>query len=301
MGRPILAAMVTLGLAALGTAPRARAQSGEPARAAPLSPDEARALMARVISNQHRDDKAMEEYERIERVYVRRRAQDSPVNDRTYRVVPTGTGTIRIELEDSGRPVDAEFYRKQLRDVAQALENATDPNNDHQKQDLAKFVKRTRERAEIVDATRQAFLFTFQARETRNDRTLIRLDLEPNPAFRPTSRNTSLFQHVRATIWIDEQAEQVKRIEAQVISDISFGGGLIGKVYRGGRFTMEQADIAPGVWLPTFYEYDFDGRRFLFGFSLHQRTEANHYHRIGPPAEALTAIRRELNHGSGGS
>ncbi len=295
MRRTILAA--TLALAPLAGA--ALAQSQPPAQPAPLTPEQVQALMVRVIANQHRDDTAIEEYERVERVYLRKTAQDSPLDDKTYRVVPTGTGTIRVQLENAGRPVDAEVYRQQLRQVAQALQNAVDPNNSRQKQDLDKFNRRRRERSDMVDATLKAFLFTYLGREIRSDRALIKLGLAPNPAYKPASRSTSLFQHVRATIWIDEQAEQVHRIEAEIISDISFGGGIIGKVYRGGRFTMEQAEVAPGVWLPTFYTYDFDGRRFLFGFSLHQRTEANHYHRIGPPAEALAAIRRELNHSPG--
>jgi hypothetical protein len=84
-----------------------------------------------------------------------------------------------------------------------------------------------------------------------------------------------------------------------VIRDISFGGGVFGKVYRGGRFVMEQAEVAPGVWLPTRYEYNFAGRRFVFGLEVHEVTEASRYRRVGPPADALVAIRHEL--GSGGS
>ena len=48
------------------------------------------------------------------------------------------------------------------------------------------------------------------------------------------------------------------------------------------------------MWLPTRYEYDFAGRKFLFQFQEHESTEASHYHRVGPPKDALAAIRNEL-------
>jgi hypothetical protein len=58
---------------------------------------------------------------------------------------------------------------------------------------------------------------------------------------------------------------------------------------------MEQSEVAPGVWLPTLYTYDVDGRKFLFGFSIHERTEASRYRRVGPPAQEIEVIRAELN------
>jgi hypothetical protein len=60
---------------------------------------------------------------------------------------------------------------------------------------------------------------------------------------------------------------------------------------------MEQAEVAPGIWLPTLYQYDYSGRKFLFSFAQHQTIEASHYRRIGPPSEALVAIQNELTSG----
>ena len=84
------------------------------------------------------------------------------------------------------------------------------------------------------------------------------------------------------------------RLEAEMVRDFSFGGGLVGKAYRGGRFIIEQAEAAPDIWLPTRYEYDLDGRKFLFSFGVHERTQVSRYYRIGPPDQVLEAIRREL-------
>lgn len=260
--------------------------------------DEARALVAAAIANQHKNDAALAEYERRERKQEFRREEDVQAKvDRTYRVVPTGTGTLRLVVEEGGRPVAPEFYQKQLRDLEQALEWALRPTEPKQRQRVEKWNRRVRERRELVDAVAEAFLFSTVGRESRNGRTLVRIAFVPNPAFRPRAKNSDLFPHVRGTMWLDAEAAQLVRVEAEVISDIAFAGGMGGKIYRGGRFVMEQAPVANGVWLPTRYEYHFQGRKFIFGFELHEVTTASSYRRVGPPAEALAMVRRELNTG----
>jgi hypothetical protein len=264
----------------------------------PLAPEEIRALVERTISNQHYNDAALAEYERRERRQLRKEEQDTRLSDdKTFRVVPTGTGTLRVLVEESGRPVPPENYRRQLRDVEKALVWALDPDERKQKQRVEKWNKRVRERAETVDAIWDAFLFTWQGRETLNGRAVVKLLLEPNPAYKPRSRSTDVFHHARATVWIDEAAAQLVRADAEVISDISIGGGILGKIYKGGRFVLEQAQVSNGAWLPTRYQYDFDGRKFFFSFEVHEVTLASVYRRMGPPKEALAAIRHELNNG----
>jgi hypothetical protein len=139
-------------------------------------------------------------------------------------------------------------------------------------------------------------------RETRPDpsgpngsRTLAKILLEPNPSYVPTSRFATAFQHVHATLWVDESQAQFARLESEITSDIPFAGGIAGKVYRGGHIVLEQSEVAPGVWLPTLYTYDVDGRKFVFAFGVHERTEITRYRRVGPPSHSIEIIRAELN------
>jgi hypothetical protein len=66
-------------------------------------------------------------------------------------------------------------------------------------------------------------------------------------------------------------------------------------VYHGGHVLMVQEEVAPGIWLPTLYNYEVDGRKFLFAFGVHERTELSRYRRVGPPAQAVEILRNELN------
>ena len=111
----------------------------------------------------------------------------------------------------------------------------------------------------------------------------------------PPTRFATSFQHVHATLWVDEAQAQFARLEADIVTDIPFGGGIAGKVYHGGHVVMAQEEVAPGIWLPTLYNYDVDGRKFLFAFGIHERTEITRYRRVGPPPQAVEILRNELN------
>jgi hypothetical protein len=285
-------AMALAMLAASGPAgSRAVQQSPEDNR--PLSHDEVVALADRAISNQHRSDQALFEYERVEHS-VERSGGSSPriLLDKAYRIVPTGTGTLKLLLKEGGKPVDAEIYRKELSTWEQNLAASTRIPNFPQSDE--KFQKKMKDRTELIDSMRQAYVATWLGRERSNGRVLEKIQLEPNPQFHPHSLVTEILTHARAVVWIDPQTAQVARGEAEIIRDVSFGGGILGKVYRGAHFDMQQSEIAPGLWLPTRYQYDFSARKFLFVFEQHNVTEVGRFRRLGTPVQALAVARREL-------
>lgn len=290
----MLCAIAALALAA-GPSMRSAAATASASDAAPLSAAEMRALVERVVANQHRNDEALGLYQRREHRMVWKSEERQKVQeDKLYRVVPTGTGTIKLLLADRGKPPSAADYRKQLLYLEQALVWALDPHESKQKQRVDKWEKKVKERRETVEAVLSAFHFKWLGREIRDGRTLVKLRFEPAPEYEPTSRATDMLAHSVADVWIEPDAAQLVRVEAQLARDFNIAAGIFGKVYKGGIFTMEQAPVAEGVWLPVEMRYDFKGRKFVFGFDLHEQIRSSEYHRIGPPAQALAAVRREL-------
>ncbi len=288
--------------AAIGAAtgfPQTAASTASPAvvrnDARPLTAEEIRALAERAIANQNRDDEAEADFEHIDHLMDRASATDAQATEnKTFRVVPTGTGTLKLLLKENDRPVSAQEYQRQLKIWVQILEVAIHPDDPRQKASLEKWRRRRKEREDLVNSALEAYRFGWIGREMRNGRAVTVLSLDPNPQFQPRTRAADILTHARAVIWVDEETGQMMHAEADIIRDISFGGGILGKVYRGGHFEMDQAEVAPGIWLPTRYKYDFTGRKFFFSFELHELTEITHYHRIGSPSEALAAARREL-------
>lgn len=270
--------------------------TGNPAPSA----EQIQALIARAVENQHRNDRAIEEFERVERVIAHRDLNAAVVSDLTDLVIPSGTGTMKLPMAANGTPVPQDTFRQELQYAVSALDLALHPN-DRYKQDMVKFERRRRDRREFVETAVKAFKFRWVGRETLLDSTgrathsFTKFLLEPDPNFKPPTRLAVTFQHIHATLWMDESQAEFARLEGDITSDITFGGGIVGKVYHGGHFTMDQSEVAPGVWLPTLYTYDVDGRKFMFGFGVHERTEVTRYRHLGPPEQSIQIIRNELN------
>jgi hypothetical protein len=257
-----------------------------------LAPDSPERLL-QTAAGLKRAERAMFLYERIERSETRKEAGDpQPIKVEVSRVVPAGTGLDHIPLGPDDRPLDPAAYRAEMEKLLKSMEWAAKSGHD---QDVAyaKVEKKIRQRDDMIDALHSAFIFTFLGRENRGGLALLKYRMVPNPSFKPASRATAMFCKIKGDVWIDEASSQLVRVEGQVFQDISFGF-FLAKIYKGSHFAQERREVAPGLWLPTFTEYDFDGRKFFSGFSIHEKTFYSHYRRVGPPSEALPVIRAEV-------
>jgi hypothetical protein len=275
----------------------AAAQVPEPAAPPAQSEAERRAMLERVIANQKQNDEGQAIYERIERLESRKGPTGTPPEIKISRAVPAGTGVDRIPVGPDGKPTDPAAYRAELEKLERSLAWAAEDGR-AQRDAYDRIAKKQKDRAELIEATRSAFLYTFVGCEPRGDRMLSKYRMDPNPAYKPTSRATSIFAKVRGYAWIDEGASQLARVEVEVTDDVSIGG-FLAKVYKGSHFMQERYEMAPGLWLPSYSQYDFDGRRLFVSFSIHERTFYTQYRRIGPPKEALATIRTELGKSGG--
>jgi hypothetical protein len=259
----------------------------------PQTEHEKAALLDFVLANQKKADEAMNLYERVERVETRKLTVDPlSAEIKVSRVVPAGTGIDHIPIGPDGKPADPNAYHTELLKLEHALSWAADDG--HAQHDAyEKIAKKQKERDELIDATRTAFLFTFVSSENRDGRVLFKYRLEPNPAYKATSRATAIFAKVRGYAWIDPVAGQLARVEGEITGDISIGL-FLAKIYKGSHFIQERYEVQPGLWMPSFSQYDFDGRKLFSTISIHEKTSYSHYHRIGPPKEALVMIRAEL-------
>lgn len=266
---------------------------GSPAPRPPQTEAEKSALLDRVLANEKKSDESMNLYERIERVETRKGlSEPAAVEIRVSRVVPAGTGLDHILIARDGKPTDPNAYHAELLKLEQALSWASDDG--HAQHDAyEKVAKKQKERDELIDAARVAFLYDFVSAETDDGRVLFKYSMAPNPAYKATSRATSILEKVHGLVWIDPAADQIARIEGEVTEDISFGL-FLAKIYKGSRFLQERHEVLPGVWMPRYSQYDFDGRKLFSSISVHERTLYSQFHRIGPPKQALAEIRAEL-------
>jgi len=254
-----------------------------------------REVMSHVIDGLKEAERAQYLYERIERVETRKQTGDAdPVSVRISRVIPAGTGMAKIPLGLDGKPADADAYRAELDKLLKSLAWVVETGQ-AQREAYQKIQKKQKDRDDLIDATRNAFLLTYVGQETRGDRVLSKYRMLPNPAFKPTNRATSIYMKVKGFLWVDDAAQQLAQVQGEVTDDISLGV-FLAKIYRGSRFMQDRYEMTPGVWLPSFTQYDFDGRKFFSNISAHEKTFYSAYKRIGSPAEAIPQIQSELAH-----
>ena len=247
----------------------------------------------RAVAGLKETEQALFLYERIERVEDRKSLNDNkPADVRISRVFPAGTGIAHITLGPDSTPANAAAYRTDLERLLNSLTWAAQTGKP-QREAYERVTKKQKERAELIDQTRLAFVFTLLGDETRGNRKLLKFRMDPNPGYKPPTRSASIFTKVQGMVWLDEVSGQMARIEGDVTDDISFGI-FLGKIYKGSHFMQERYEFAPGVWLPTYSQYDFDGRKFFSLISIHQKTFSSNYRRVGPPADAIPIVKAEL-------
>src|SRR5437879_7586927 len=122
---------ISLALLSLAFAADAAAQSAVPdttPTTGPTKPD----LFKRIIANQKKGEAALDLYERIERVETRKNPNDpTPSAVKISRVIPSGTGMVRIALGPDGKPKDSAAYRADLERLARALALLVSDNRSH--------------------------------------------------------------------------------------------------------------------------------------------------------------------------
>ena len=248
-----------------------------------------------LIANQHKDDLAQEQYEWIER-HITQAGGASPrtVDDKTIRLVSNGAGTTKLILAENGKPTDPAESRRQLQNLVQVLQMMLNPNDPRMKAASAKYQKRMREHSDLVDIIGDAFTISWLGRESRSGHDCDVIQANPNPDFHPHSIFQDALAHVSAKVWVDHAGDQIVHADAKILSDIPFGGGFVGKLYRGGTVTLDQAEVAPGIWFTTHEQYDFSGRKFLFPFEEHEIIEFSQFRFVGPPKDALAMVQAEL-------
>jgi hypothetical protein len=269
---------------------------------APPTPRQIQALVTRAVENQHRNDLALAQFERKERI-VSQRGKATVATDWTTEVIPAGDHRIRVELERDGKPADPASLEVQWRQAAQSLtkDAETDVPNAKQEDDdrqdrraHARYEDRNKDRYEMVDAVARAFRFHWIGRSDQDGRGILEFSFEPDPSYKSSKLFAIVYAHMVGTVWVDEANSQVVRIDARLRDDISIAAGLIVKIDRGAQASLRQQEVASGIWEPVQYSYDYQGRKLLFGaLSGYSRMDASDYRHVNSPDEAIAILRRE--------
>jgi hypothetical protein len=143
----------------------------------------------------------------------------------------------------------------------------------------------------MLAAMADAFNFTYVESSTApNGHKLVTLNFAPRPGFTPPNRETAVFTGMQGKVVIDESAKRIVKIDGTLFKDVNFGWGILGRLYKGGRFVVEEAEITPTHWDTTRMYLHFDGKVLMFKPLHIDENESYWDYQPVPPMSAQQAL-----------
>jgi hypothetical protein len=113
---------------------------------------------------------------------------------------------------------------------------------------------------EMVRLLPHAFIYTFEAMDNCQSGPCYRLGMKPNPRFTPPDREAEVYHGMAGEIWIDQRQERMAKLSVHLISDVDFGWGIVGKLYKGGTILVEQKDVGEDHWEQNLLRLNLQGK-----------------------------------------
>jgi hypothetical protein len=163
-------------------------------------------------------------------------------------------GTLLYDVEPG--PEAGVFYRRLLERDGMPVPDATAEKIDRR--------GRTTGARDSIDDVAGTLQFELQRREIVEGRPAIAVRFSPRRDAKPQTREGRLAKLFSGTIWIDEAAHEVMRIEGTAIDDMSYGFGIVARLNEGTTAKVERRRVDDSIWLPTSLRIVGQGRAILF-------------------------------------
>lgn len=187
-------------------------------------------------------------------------------------VIETRDGELTRTLLLWGRPLTADERQK---DQERMQKLVSDPG------ERAKRARREKEDSdkghEMFKAIPDAFIFKYDGIETG----LVRLAFFPNPNYDAPTRELRVFRALSGKMWIDPVQKHVARIDGQLFEDVTFGWGILARLYKGGTFEVNMREVGPGHWDMTSLDVNMSGHAILFkNIAVKQHQTQSEFRRV---------------------
>jgi hypothetical protein len=113
---------------------------------------------------------------------------------------------------------------------------------------------------EMVRLLPDAFLYTYRGIVNTANGPAYRLTFEPNDKFIPPDREAQVYHGMAGELWINCAQKRMARLDAHLISDVDFGWGIFGRLFKGGTILVEQQDVGSSHWEATHLKLNLTGK-----------------------------------------
>jgi hypothetical protein len=238
-------------------------------------------LMKAITENQDKVDELRERYTcRLDQI-DRKHDGDGRIKEtdtRTFEVTPIGERFVRRLISVNGKELSASEREKEDKRVQKAVEDMIERREKKEQKEERARAKGEKEKKDDDNVEIKDFLriseITSVRREMFRGHEVIAFDFEPRKGFKPKTRGEDLVNKLAGTIWVDETAQQVARLEARLTDSYKIGGGVLASIGASAAFTFEQEKIGDEVWMPSSMEANLSARVLLlakFNHSVERR------------------------------
>jgi hypothetical protein len=216
--------------------------------------------------------------------YLLRKRDDR--HDTTKEIVETKDGDVARLVAMDGKPLSADANQAEL----QRLDDLK--AHPEMQQRRKRSEQKDQDRVDrLMGRLPDAFVYRMEGVEPCAAGRCYRLSFTPNVKWQPPDMESEFFRGVEGEVWISQSAERLTRLEARFAADVSIGLGIVGKLYKGGTVTLEQADVGGNDWEMTRMTVHVTGKVFLVKSMSYQMTqEASHFLTVTPGMGYASAI-----------
>jgi hypothetical protein len=174
-------------------------------------------------------------------------------------IVRTSQGGLWTTLLLNGKRLTPEERQK---DNDRLLKFANNPDARRKRREANKAED---QRASLMlTSLPDAFLYTYAGTDTGPaGEELVHLKFRPNPNFSPPNHETAIYLGMQGDLIVDRKAMRIAKIDGTLFKDVDFGWGILGKLYKGGKFIIAQRDVGGGNWEEVQETLQFDGKILL--------------------------------------
>jgi hypothetical protein len=139
---------------------------------------------------------------------------------------------------------------------------------------------------EMIRLLPDAFLYTYRGIVSTPNGPAYRLSFVPNQNFIPPDREAQVYHGMAGELWINCAQKRMARLDAHLISDVDFGWGIVGRLFKNGTILVEQRDVGNGHWESTHMKLNLTGKILMVKSLVIRSTEDGSNYR--PVSNTLT-------------
>jgi len=195
----------------------------------------------------------------VQQYYMFKDSTDYRDHSITKEIVRTKEGGLSSTLLINGRPLTAAERQK---DNDKLEKFAHDPDARRKRREASHADDKRAET--MLTSLPDAFVYTYAGTDRGpNGEELVHLKFKPNPSFNPPNHETAVYAGMEGDMIIDRKAMRIAKIDGTLFKDVDFGWGILGRLYKGGKFIIVQRDVGGGHWEEVEETLQFYGKILL--------------------------------------